>query len=768
MKVLVRAAIVVTLFAHPSTYASTRARILAETVLDDPPARVVVAGFHACRVNEGGTASCWGDNQQGQLGDGTLTSRSTPALVSGLRNVVALASGQGHTCALLGGGRVRCWGDNLDGQLGDGSTTDRLTPVTVSGLTRAVAITAAASHTCALLGDGTVRCWGDNSDGELGDGTTVDRPFPTPVPGLSRAVAIATGTSHTCAIVGDGSVRCWGLNSSRQLGDGTTTQRLSPMLVTDVVAAVGIAAGFDHTCAVIGNGTVACWGSNAVGQLGDGTTTTRFTAVLVNGLPTQVVDVDSTGNHTCARLADGTVRCWGINEAGQLGDGTTTSPQLIPVPVNGIGNAVAVAAGSAQTCALLADGSMSCWGSNELGGLGDGTFLNSLVPMPVLGGGGTKTARDVAAAGNHTCAVRASGAVACWGDNTNGQLGDGTTVNQLTPVAVGGLSDAVAVAAGELHTCAVLADGTVRCWGENSGGQLGDGTTTQQLAPVPVSGLSNVVGIAAGDMHTCAVLGNGGVRCWGDNATGQLGDGTTNGSLVPIVVTIPAIGRAANGAAIAIGAGAEHTCVRLADGTVRCWGGGGQGQLGDGSIDDRLSPVGGNGLTDVVGIAAGEFHTCSLRANPISVSGAAPSVAFCWGANSSGSLGDGTTAQRTTPVPVVRLASGVALAAGGAHTCAVLATGRMRCWGDNDAGQIGDGTTTQRLVPTKVATVATPLANVVQVATGDSHTCALVSNGGVRCWGEGSFGQIGTGSTANVLRPAVVPSFLLNRNRGSR
>ena len=759
MKVLVRVAIVVTLFAHTTTDASTRARILAETILDDASTRLVVAGLHACRVNENGTAACWGDNGQGQLGDGTLISRSRPELVSGLTNVVGLASGQGHACALVVGGRVRCWGDNLDGQLGDGTTTDRLTPVTVRGLTHAVAIAAASSHTCALLGDGTVSCWGNNSDGQLGDGTTDDRPFPTLVVGLSGAVAIATGTSHTCAIVGDGTVRCWGLNASGQLGDGTTTQRLSPMFVTDVAGAVGIAAASDHTCAVIGNGTVACWGSNAVGQLGDGTTTTRLIAVFVDGLPTRVVDVASTSEHTCARLANGTVHCWGGNQSGQLGDRTTISPQLIPVPVSGLGNAVAIAAGSSQTCALLADGSMRCWGANTLGVLGNGTVLDSLVPTPVLGGGGNNPARDVAAGGNHTCAVRASGAVACWGDNTNGQLGDGTNVSRLTPVAVGGLSDAVAVAAGELHTCAVLGDGTVRCWGANSNGQLGDGTTTQRLAPVPVSGLTDVVGIAAGDLHTCAVLGNGGVRCWGDNATGQLGDGTTTGSLVPTVVTIPAIGSTANGAAIAVGAGDEHTCVRLADGSVRCWGGGDQGQLGDGSIADRLSPVGGNGLTSVVGIAAGGFHTCSLRANPISVSGAAPSVAFCWGANSNGELGDGTIAQRTAPVPVPGLASGVALAAGGAHTCAVLDTGRMRCWGDNAAGQIGDGTTRQRLVPTRVATAAAPLARVVQVATGDSHTCALVSNGGVRCWGEGSFGQIGTGSTANVLRPAAVPSF---------
>jgi alpha-tubulin suppressor-like RCC1 family protein len=292
---------------------------------------------------------------------------------------------------------------------------------------------------------------------------------------------------------------------------------------------------------------------------------------------------------------------------------------------------------------------------------------------------------------------------------------------------------------------------------------------------VAVSGLTNVVGIAAGDFHTCAVLGDGGIRCWGFNSTGQIGDGTTTRRLVPTTVTIPVPGPSPNSAAIGISAGGEHTCVRLADGTVRCWGGGGLGQLGLGTFNNRLSPVGGNGLTMTVGIAAGRFHTCTLRADARAVSPAAASVAFCWGANHSGSLGDGTITTRPTPVPVPGFTGAVALAAGSAHTCAVVSTGRISCWGDNLAGQIGDGTNLQRLVPTDASvaitrhlitgqtlTIVSPLSGAVQVAAGRRHTCGLGSNGSVRCWGEGFFGQLGTGSTGNALRPVVVPSFTLN------
>jgi alpha-tubulin suppressor-like RCC1 family protein len=775
--IVVRVAIVVTLFGHSTAHATGRARSLSESVLSDFSTRLSAGSRHTCRINEDGTASCWGDGREGQLGDGTQIGVSFPVRVSGLSNVVGIACGDAHTCAVLGDGGVRCWGRNDDSQIGPAALRglDQLTPVAVSGITNAVAVTAGRAHSCALLVDGTVRCWGKNG-GNLGDGTNVDRPFPVQVIGLARVVAIAAGTNHTCAIGADGLVRCWGSNGVGQVGDGTMTLRLAPVFIAGASGAVAIVAGNAHTCALIGNGTVRCWGSNILGQLGDGSRTNRLTPVFVNGLPTRVVDIASTTNHTCARLTDGTVRCWGINEAGQMGDGTTTSPRLTPAPVSQLGgSAVAIAAGNMHTCAWLADGTMRCWGSNANGQLGNGPFTSSLVPTPVFGEAGTNTARDIAAGGNHTCAVRANGAVACWGDNANGQLGDGSTVGRPTPGAVTGISGAVAVAAGGLHTCVVLANGTVRCWGENSSGQLGDGTTTRQPSSVLVTGLTNVVGIAAGDLHTCVTLGDGGIRCWGDNRLGQIGDGTTTRRLVPTPVTIPAVGASPNNAAVAIAAGREHTCVRLADGTVRCWGGSGLGQLGLGTFNNRLSPPGIGVLTTTVAIAAGDFHTCALRAEPISVFGAAPSLVFCWGANHSGSLGDGTFTVRPGPVAVPGLATGVALAAGGAHTCAVLANGRTSCWGDNNAGQIGDGTTTQRLVPTDAATmvtrsllgggvvnIVTPISGVVQVATGRRHTCALGSNGGVRCWGEGFFGQLGTGSTTNALRPVIVPSFLLN------
>ncbi|TAK24799.1 MAG: hypothetical protein EPO40_23820 [Myxococcaceae bacterium] len=450
----------------------------------------------------------------GSLCDGTCsggTCRTTPQV----------AAGQSHTCAQLRDGSVRCWGRNERGQLGDGTITDRLTPTAVPGLSGAVEVAADASHTCARLIDGSVRCWGGNQHGQLGDGTSTDRLTPTAVAGLGDADEIAVGPFHTCARRRDGSVRCWGSNVAGQLGDGTTISRLTPTAVLGISDAVEIAAGIFHTCARLTDGSVRCWGSNVFGQIGDGTSTNRLTPTAVPGL-SGAVEIAAGSSHTCARLMDGSVRCWGTNGPGQLGDGTGAI-RLAPTAVPGVSTAVEVAAGTYHTCLRLTDGSVRCWGNNGFGQIGDGTGAIRLAPTAVAG---VSTAVEIAAGHAHTCARLTDGSVRCWGNNISGQIGDGTSVNRLAPVVVPGLTTAVEIAAGLSHTCARLADGSVRCWGRNGHGQLGDGTTSvNRLTPVAVVGVNNATGIAAGDRYTCARLADGSVRCWGSDQWGQVGDG---------------------------------------------------------------------------------------------------------------------------------------------------------------------------------------------------------------------------------------------------
>jgi alpha-tubulin suppressor-like RCC1 family protein len=252
--------------------------------------------------------------------------------------VHSIAAGGGHTCALVVGG-VRCWGWNADGQLGDGSKVMRTTPVAVSGLGSGVrAVVTGTSHTCALTDGGAVQCWGDNRYGQLGDGTTTDRTTPVNVLGLSSGVqAIAAGGYHTCALTTAGPVKCWGANASGQLGDGTTIQRTVPVDVAGLVSGVNaIGAGGSHTCALAGDDGIQCWGDNGHGQLGDGTTALRTTPVAVIGLNGGADAVDAGRRHTCAVVQEDQLTCWGRNEYGQLGDGSTEN-RTIPVHVAGFG-----------------------------------------------------------------------------------------------------------------------------------------------------------------------------------------------------------------------------------------------------------------------------------------------------------------------------------------------------------------------------------------------------------------------------------------------
>jgi alpha-tubulin suppressor-like RCC1 family protein len=358
-------------------------------------------------------------------------------------------------------------------------------------------------------------------------------------PYTSGTGALALGGNHGCALSVRGGVKCWGDSLYGQLGASTSPLSRTPVDVVGLSSGVvAISAGNVHTCALTYAGAVKCWGSNVSGQLGDGSVTDRHTPIDVTGLSSGVVAISGGGVHTCALTNSGAVKCWGYNAHGQLGDGTT-NPRHVPVNVSGLSSGVvAISAANLHTCALTSAGAVKCWGHNVMGQLGDGTqIIERLTPVPVSGLSTGVVA--ISAGGRHTCALTNAGAVKCWGQNINGELGDGTRTNRLAPVSVLGLSSGVFAVAAGIHTCALTNAGGVKCWGYNASGQLGDGTRISRVAPVDVSNISSgAISIAASvGSFSCAQIVNGAVKCWGYNFSGQLGDGSTHRRrLTPVTI----------------------------------------------------------------------------------------------------------------------------------------------------------------------------------------------------------------------------------------
>ena len=682
--------------------------------------QIVAGSAHTVALKSDGTVWTWGHNGHGQLGDGTTTLRLTPVQVSGLSGVSAVTAGNYYTVALKDDGTVWAWGFNGHGQLGDGTTTLRLNPVQVPGLSGVTAITAAGyGHTLALKDDSTVWAWGDNGLGQLGDGTTSDRLTPVQVSGLSGVTAITAGLGHSVALRNDGTVWAWGHNGYGELGDGTTTNRLTPVQVFGLSGVAAIAAGQSHTVALKVDGTVWAWGDNYNGQLGDGKIiqNSSSTPILIIGQIT-VTSIAAGGSHTVALADNGRVLTWGSNWNGQIGIGNTVDIYHHPVMLANISGVAGIAAGDRHTVVLKDDGTVWAWGDNSDGQLGDGTTTSSLTPTSVPGLSGFSA---IAAGFLYTVALKDDGTIWSWGDNYNGHVN--TFERRTSPTPVSGLSEVAAIAAGQSHTVALKVDGTVWAWGKNTYGQLGAGSTSR-TAPLQIPGLSGVTAIAAGSDHSVALKNDGTVWAWGSGSYGQLGDGTTTfGRTTP--VQVPDMS-----GVVAIAATGAHTVALKNDGTVWAWGFGSYGQLGDGTLTSRSTPGQVLNLSGVATITASPYHTVALKND---------GTVWAWGYNNYGQLGDGTTTQRTTPVQVAGLQGITAVTAGNLHTLALKDDGTAWAWGSNSLGSLGDGTTINMTSPVQVL----EQSEITEISAGGWHSMALKEDGTLLGWGDNISGQLG-------------------------
>ena len=617
------------------------------------------ANFTAVLMNDGTVRVC-GVNNNAQLGQNDLVTRSTVVSILGISSqAIAVACGVNSTTVLINDGTVRVCGRNDNGQLGQNDLVTRSTVVSILGISsQAVAIACGAYHTLVLLNDGTVRACGLNNNGQLGQNDLVTRSTVVSVLGISsQAIALACGRYFTSILMNNGTVRVCGQNDRGQLGQNDLVTRSTVVSVLGISSqAVAVACGSVNMAILMNDGTVDVCGVNNNGRLGLNDTVTRSTVVTMLGtapLPFSQVCYtsgwdgknpiglaqSSQARHVAILMNDGTVRVSGNNSYGALGQNDMVRRSTL-VPILGISSqAIAVASGRYHTVILMNDGTVRGCGHNSSGELGqNNTSIVRQTPVPILGI--SSQAIAVACGREYTAIVMNDGTVRVCGDNSNGQLGQNDLTTRSTPVPILGISSqAIAVACGQYHTAILMNDGTVRVCGLNQYGQLGQNDLITRSTVVSVLGISSqAIAVACGYAHTAILMNDGTVRVCGANYYGQLGqnDLVTRSTVVSIL--------GISSQAIAVACGADHTVILMNDGTVRVCGDNSDGQLGQNSVLRKSTLVQVLGISSqAIGITCGLFFTTILMNNG--------TVRVC-GDNFDGQLGQNNTVDRLTVVSV--------------------------------------------------------------------------------------------------------------------
>lgn len=761
-------------------------------------------GFSFALKNNG-TVWGWGSNLEGQLGNGKTDSNpvTVPVQVQGLMDTIQVSAGHDHSLALERDGTVWAWGRNDSGQLGEGTTSSQLIPVQVKNLENVKFISAGEYLSLAVKQDGTVWAWGNNYYGTLGDGTHISKPLPVQVQGLTGIMQVSTGEYYSMALKEDGTVWAWGRNDKGELGNSTTIDQNAPVLVQGLTDVTQIVAGIGTSLALKKDGTVWAWGDGSFGVLGIAANRTNSShPIPVNGAVDAIAIAGGSMNAYLLKKDD-TLWGWGTNGMNEISKDSTVNfptpsqvtlnlnpspPKVISTSVPDQGKLVIPKSeilltfsesidpahvSNPENVSLVDEQNNSVPTQVAVEAYQDPLKI-AITPQNLIPGmkytltlkltdiaGFTMTEPSVihfmatlpltseepvlSAGALHSLYITPSNLLA-WGENSSGQLGDGTTISRSTPVPVKGLTNVVNVAAGGYHSLALLRDGTVMAWGNNHFGQIGNGSTTNTNIPVQVSGLIDSVALSAGDRHSLALRDDGTVWAWGENQSGQLGDGTNVDQKSPVQVQgLTHI--------IAIAAGGQHSLALRYDGTVWAWGKNDVGQLGNGINIDSNQPVQVQNLEDIQSISAGWAHSLALKSD---------GTVFSWGDNEYGQLGDGgKEVDLNLPVQIPNLSGIQSIEAGDDTSFAIsknnISNGNVWAWGSNALNELGDYST--KRVQTSPEAID---ASAFTVTSGGGHTLIYgnafghnkaFGDTGVWSWGLNTSGQIGDGLTEHAFEP---------------
>jgi alpha-tubulin suppressor-like RCC1 family protein len=693
---------------------------------DTCPGKLVCTPEHVCR-NVDGTCS-------------------TPAI-----DFASVGTGARHVCGLDLQGSIWCWGDNNVGQLGIADVTQASAPALVGDPeVKWSELSVGAEHTCGIT-DHQVMCWGQNGDGQVAGSKAGTYNVPTPVQFAGttpRFDHVAAGGSQSCALSA-GTLWCWGREPQNGVGAVTVATQVGSL--TDWTA---ISTGFDHTCGLSESQGVLCWGTNGHDQTG--TVGGSVTAPQPVAMPMPATKIVAGDLVSCAILVDGTLWCWGFNNGSQT---ITNLPMdyAVPTQIGTEGGWTSVSMSARRICGVR-DGIARCWGTSNLGGLGDGLWSEFILPhesASQIGAADSVSLNTEAPLATPTAEIGCmltGTKLSCWGENSHGELGLGFQTRHKVPIAIHAPNGMAwqHVYSGRRHTCATTIDGQLWCWGADYYGQVSaggargadqpciDGQPCDQ--PIPVRGpsaIGTIDELIAGNDYSCVRTGAT-VRCWGDSGYGQLGVDTPIGHSVETV-------EPTTGAWTKLYGGDRATCGVTTANKLECWGYFLAAYYY--TPTDQTDPE----LHDLTSLHVGDDSVCAARSSDHS--------RVCWGGNGNGQLGNGTTTSATIAAYDVGTIAEVAFRA--THTCALTTAGGVKCFGSNSSLEAGVATGGMIPTPSVVAATDGPLHDCTAIAVGPDYSCAICS-ATVYCWGRSSRNETGnrTVTLRNIADLAGVPPEL--------